>query len=102
MNCGNVFSQSTVPVCPLCGQAVSVSRSRGEDVDTQVERHISSGCRHHVLQRPPPRPSSSCTQRGCKRRDLVPYTCPQCERTVCIRHRQPMDHPCHPPVIPVH
>ena len=98
--------QSRVPECPLCGQPVRVSRGRGETVETQVERHIASGCRDHVVLELTPHSSSSscasrtktwCTHKGCKRKDLVPYTCPQCERIVCIRHRQPMDHPCHPP-----
>ena len=97
------FMQSKVPDCPLCGQPVSMSRSQGEDVNAQVERHIASGCRDHVVL-PQPRRSTltSCTHRGCRRRDLVPYTCPRCERVVCIRHRQPMDHPCLPPAIAVH
>ena len=95
--------QSKVPQCPLCGQSVLVSRSRGEDVNSQMERHITSGCRELVVL-PEPRRSSlvSCTHRGCKRRDLVPYMCPNCERVVCIRHRQPLDHPCNPQPISVH
>lgn len=99
--CVCVFVQTRVPVCPLCSQAVSVSRSRGEDVDSQVERHIMSGCKDHLVVPASQRRPVSCPHRGCKRRDLVPYTCPQCTRTVCIRHRHPMDHACQAPIISV-
>ena len=89
-------------MCPLCNQPISIAKSRGESEDEQVEKHIMSGCTQYVMAPPKKSKTNRCSHGGCKRKDLVPYTCPQCERVVCLRHRQPTDHKCMPIAIPVH
>ncbi|VBB31479.1 unnamed protein product [Acanthocheilonema viteae] len=82
-----------VPVCPLCSKPVPVAR--GERPDKRVSDHIDSNCKSN--------PASAlkgkiytyhCSQRNCKKRELVSIKCNQCGRNFCLKHRFPADHDC--------
>ena len=81
----------SVPICPLCGQAVPVRL--GEPPDARVERHIADGC-----TKPKNTTQSiyihSCNLVGCSRKEAVPCKCKACAMNFCLRHRQPDTHGC--------
>ncbi|OUM63883.1 hypothetical protein PIROE2DRAFT_9487, partial [Piromyces sp. E2] len=58
-----------------------------------VNKHISEGC-------PDPGTSTSkstkkvCQYKGCKTAQLIPFVCPKCKKSFCIKHRLDMDHDC--------
>ena len=81
----------TVPVCPLCGQAVPVRA--GEPPDVRVERHIADGC---TTPKAITRPifTHSCSVAGCSRKEAVPCACKYCALNFCFTHRQPDSHSC--------
>ena len=85
--------QSRIPSCPLCHQLVL--KPRGETANDQIERHITSGCTALVvtsaLER---RRAKRCRHQHCRRRELIPFTCPECRQSFCSRHRHSFDHHC--------
>ncbi|XP_055966768.1 AN1-type zinc finger protein 1 [Sorex fumeus] len=44
--------------------------------------------------------SYPCSFRDCTERELVPVTCPYCEKNFCLRHRHQSDHECEKLEIP--
>ena len=70
-------------------------RSKGQALNDQVERHIVSGCQELVATKPKERKRANrCTYNNCRRREMVPFVCPQCERVYCLGHRHALDHKC--------
>eukprot|EP00730_Choanoeca_flexa_P017100 TRINITY_DN8192_c0_g1_i3.p1 TRINITY_DN8192_c0_g1~~TRINITY_DN8192_c0_g1_i3.p1 ORF type:complete len:251 (+),score=41.44 TRINITY_DN8192_c0_g1_i3:19-771(+) len=84
------FEDARSHKCPLCHQQLAVRR--GEDPNVTVERHIAQGCATGKAKTGGI--SSSCTFKGCKKKELVPMTCKDCRKQFCIRHRFPDDHNC--------
>lgn len=80
-----------VPVCPLCNVPVPVAP--GESPDVRVGRHIDNDCRSDPALAKRSR-VNRCVARNCKKRDLTSIKCPDCQLTVCIKHRLPEDHDC--------
>jgi predicted nucleic acid binding AN1-type Zn finger protein len=78
-------------ICPVCGKIVPIKRD--EDPNIRVNKHISDGC-------PDPGTSTStstkkvCQFKGCKTAQLIPFVCPKCKKSFCIKHRLDMDHNC--------
>jgi len=78
-------------ICPVCGKIVPIKRD--EDPNIRVNKHISEGC-------PDPGTSTStstkkvCQYKGCKTAQLIPFVCPKCKKSFCIKHRLDMDHNC--------
>ena len=87
------LSQSRVPICPICNQMITRS-NKEQSVNDRVERHILSGCKELVMAAPKKNKANRCTHKGCRRRELIPFVCPQCERVFCLRHRHTLDHEC--------
>jgi len=52
----------------------------------KVNKHINDGC-------PDPGTSTSkstkkvCQFKGCKTAQLIPFVCPKCKKSFCIKHR---------------
>jgi len=96
-NCKNVVEKdSRLPQCPLCMQYLSKG-VRGVDDNAQVERHIQSNCKLHLLTNSKPK-KNKCATSKCKQRSLIPFTCGSCYQQFCVRHRHPGDHACFKPM----
>ena len=88
-NCGDVIDKDNrLPQCPLCMKFIE----KGDDDNTQVERHIRSGCKDLVMTK---RTKHKCAITGCKQKNLIPFQCDNCLGSFCVRHRHPADHKCH-------
>lgn len=88
-----ICTQTRAVVCPLCNKVIV--RSRHQPLNDQVERHILSGCKDLVAVEPKERKRANrCTYKNCRRRELLPFVCPQCERVYCLGHRHALDHEC--------
>uniref|UniRef100_A0A0R3S1J1 AN1-type domain-containing protein n=1 Tax=Elaeophora elaphi TaxID=1147741 RepID=A0A0R3S1J1_9BILA len=82
-----------VPVCPLCNKPVPVARE--ENPDRRVSDHIDSNCESNpAIALKGKIYTYHCSQRHCKKRELVPIKCNQCKRNFCLKHRFPADHHC--------
>ncbi|KAK2566283.1 AN1-type zinc finger protein 2B, partial [Acropora cervicornis] len=79
-----------VPVCPICNHIIK--KSKNEDINSQVERHILSGCKSLVVAKP--KKSNKCSLKTCRQHGLMPFVCPECNKNHCIRHRHAEDHFC--------
>ncbi|XP_046859825.1 AN1-type zinc finger protein 2A-like isoform X2 [Xenia sp. Carnegie-2017] len=88
----NYVTDVQVPVCPLCGQMVK--KSRHQDANVQVAYHIQSGCKELVVNQKVKK-EGRCSFKGCKKHEMIPFTCDQCHRQFCVRHRHAQDHLCH-------
>ncbi|CAG0918034.1 unnamed protein product [Notodromas monacha] len=81
-----------VPVCPLCGIAVPVKR--GEQPDIKVGEHIDNNCNSDVALSRKKVYANKCSMKGCKRKEMVPISCPDCGQNFCLSHRLGADHKC--------
>ena len=79
----------TVPICPLCQEAVPVKP--GEDANVTMEQHIAGGCPKPVK---PAVFTHRCNYGKCKKKELVQCVCKGCGLNHCIKHRQPGAHRC--------
>jgi len=86
---GQYKKNRTVPVCPLCQEAVPCKP--GEDANAKMERHIASGCAKPVKQAVF---THRCNYGKCKKKELVQCICKGCGLNHCIKHRQPDAHRC--------
>ncbi|XP_004208551.2 AN1-type zinc finger protein 2B-like isoform X1 [Hydra vulgaris] len=82
--------ENYLPQCPLCFQYV-VKGINGNDDNTQVERHIESGCKILIQEK---RKKNKCSRSGCKLTSLIPIQCNNCYQSYCVGHRHPADHRC--------
>ena len=80
-----------VPVCPLCNVPVPISF--GESPDLKVGKHIDNDCRSDPALEKRSK-LNRCVAKNCKKRDLTSIKCPNCQMTVCIKHRLAEDHDC--------
>lgn len=82
-------NQFQLPTCPICDQTVSFLDGN-RNPDEAISRHIDSGCKN------PKKPKSSnlCSKKGCKKKELVPIKCKDCDKVFCLRHRLAEDHSC--------
>ncbi|CAI4223428.1 unnamed protein product [Auanema sp. JU1783] len=78
-----------VPVCPLCDKPVPTPK--GVQPDFQVNEHIQNNCEKIAK---PKIFTNKCSSKGCKKRELVPVTCPKCKLNFCLAHRHEKDHEC--------
>ncbi|KAM3723052.1 AN1-type zinc finger protein 2B [Dirofilaria immitis] len=92
--CQSSYKTDTqVPVCPLCSKPIPVTR--GERPDKRVGDHIDSNCKSNpAIALKGKIYTYHCSQRNCKKRELVSIKCGQCGRNFCLRHRFPTDHNC--------
>ncbi|ORY87171.1 hypothetical protein LY90DRAFT_498412 [Neocallimastix californiae] len=78
-------------ICPLCGKIVPIKRD--EDPNIRVNKHINDNCSD-----PGTSTSTStkktCQYKGCKTKQLIPFVCPKCKKSFCIKHRLDIDHNC--------
>ncbi|CAJ0582054.1 unnamed protein product, partial [Mesorhabditis spiculigera] len=78
-----------VPVCPMCSQPVPCPK--GSSIDALVDQHINNNCpatkKKRIFK-------NQCTKTGCKKRELVPFTCSTCRQNFCVSHRHEVDHDC--------
>ncbi|XP_046853168.1 AN1-type zinc finger protein 2A-like [Xenia sp. Carnegie-2017] len=92
-NCQSAYKKDVqVPVCPLCNKPIPVKR--GEPPDIKVGEHIDRDCLSDPAKENRKLNANRCSAKGCKKRELVPITCPSCRRNYCLRHRHPQDHNC--------
>lgn len=87
---GSETNDSKIPQCPLCGKFIEKGLF-GEDDNSQVERHILSGCTERILTK---RKKNRCNFGKCRTASLIPFHCSDCYSYFCVRHRHPLDHHC--------
>uniref|UniRef100_A0A4P6D7F7 Putative zinc finger an1 type protein rhodnius neglectus n=1 Tax=Rhodnius prolixus TaxID=13249 RepID=A0A4P6D7F7_RHOPR len=81
-----------VPVCPLCNKPVSSSRGQrpdiavGHHIDNDCQSDPAVGCRQVFKHR--------CALKGCKKKEVVPIKCNDCNFNYCVTHRHSTDHNC--------
>jgi len=85
-----IDKDSKLPRCPLC-QHYILKGINGQDDNTQVERHIQSGCQELIMKK---RKKNRCMHDRCREVNLIPLHCNNCYRSFCVRHRHPDDHRC--------
>ncbi|WKY09024.1 hypothetical protein Q1695_001853 [Nippostrongylus brasiliensis] len=89
-NCKNVYKKDVqVPICPLCDKPVPTPK--GVSPDVQVNEHILNNCASNQKKKIF---SNKCSVQGCKKKELVPITCPSCRHNFCLGHRHEKDHNC--------
>ena len=88
----DVIENRIVPECPLCG--VTVPLRRGQDPNVVIDKHISQGCKDPGKAATSPVYTNACHMLGCKRKEVVPFRCKDCQWNYCIKHRSPLDHDC--------
>lgn len=82
-----------VPLCPLCNTPVPYKR--GELPDNAMSAHIDRDCKSDPAEeRRRKIYSNKCSMKGCKQKELIPFTCQKCRLNYCIRHRHETDHNC--------
>ncbi|VDP20941.1 unnamed protein product [Onchocerca flexuosa] len=82
-----------VPICPLCSKPIPIAR--GEPPDKRVSDHIDSNCKSNpAIALKGKIYTYHCSQRNCKKRELVSIKCNQCGQNFCLKHRFPADHDC--------
>lgn len=79
-----------VPTCPLCRQALPVSR--GMDADQRVNKHIEMECQSEKKFKM--KSSALCNFASCRVKELVPVICETCHLHFCLNHRFPDQHNC--------
>ncbi|KAH8266635.1 hypothetical protein KR018_004800 [Drosophila ironensis] len=80
-----------VPICPLCREPVPTPP--GVEPDVTVGQHIDQQCKSESKKIY----TNRCHAKGCKRKELIPVKCSQCQLNFCLRHRHTSDHNCQPP-----
>ncbi|KJH53640.1 hypothetical protein DICVIV_00068 [Dictyocaulus viviparus] len=89
-NCTSAYRKNVqVPVCPLCNKPVPTPKNVSPDV--QVNEHILNNCLVRTKKKVF---SNKCTFKGCRRKEVVPITCPSCKKNFCLTHRHESDHQC--------
>jgi hypothetical protein len=83
------ITNSLVPLCPLCGQGVSVGKN--QEINQVMEEHLINGCRTKEQREIM---ANRCQKKGCKKSELVPFNCSKCHHQYCSKHRSPFDHQC--------
>ncbi|XP_076996537.1 AN1-type zinc finger protein 2A isoform X2 [Tamandua tetradactyla] len=83
-----------VPLCPLCNSPIPVRR--GELPDRVVGEHMDQRCQYAPGKGKAKIFTYHCSKEGCKKKEMLPVTCDQCQRNFCIQHRHPLDHGCKP------
>lgn len=76
--------KNTMPKCPLCGMFVKIAAN--ENPDAVMDLHIKSGCKVSLLDKESENKKVSCSMAHCKRKELIPITCPSCKLTFCIQY----------------
>uniref|UniRef100_A0AC35TUE5 AN1-type domain-containing protein n=1 Tax=Rhabditophanes sp. KR3021 TaxID=114890 RepID=A0AC35TUE5_9BILA len=88
-NCEKGLSKDVkVPVCPLCEKPVPVGKN--EDANIKINTHIENGCpssKRKIF-------TNKCNAENCKKKELIPIICRDCNLNYCISHRASMDHNC--------
>ncbi|KAK0419235.1 hypothetical protein QR680_014031 [Steinernema hermaphroditum] len=85
-----------VPVCPLCSKPVPTGRN--ENADLKVSEHIDRDCQADPAKKIAYK--NRCSVKGCRKKELIPITCPDCRQNFCITHRHTTDHKCPGPPPP--
>ncbi|GFR87670.1 AN1-type zinc finger protein 2B [Elysia marginata] len=81
-----------IPVCPLCNRPCPLLK--GELPDVVVGRHIESDCQSDPAKERRKVYTNKCSQKGCKKKELIPVKCETCHQNFCLRHRHERDHEC--------
>lgn len=79
-------------VCPICAKAIKLSAA--DDPNTVFERHTRQGCDPSNYAKVHQRPR--CPAQGCREKlgAINTYTCKECGKQVCLKHRFAQDHQC--------
>merc|ERR1711976_113820 len=93
-NCANADSfraskNVQIPVCPICSRDVPFVNS-ARNPDEAISQHIDSGCQIRKKHKNPNR----CKFKGCKKKELIPITCRDCQQNFCLQHKFGPDHNC--------
>ncbi|XP_037670026.1 AN1-type zinc finger protein 2A isoform X1 [Choloepus didactylus] len=81
-----------VPVCPLCNSPVPVRK--GELPDVVVGEHMDRHCQCNPVKTKAKIFTHRCSKEGCRKKEMLPLACDQCQSNFCIQHRHPLDHGC--------
>jgi len=86
----NAENSFQIPVCPICLKNVSFLDSN-RNPDDAINNHIELGCKQNPRKKIY---TNSCNFKHCKKKELIPIRCSNCEITFCLRHRLAEDHEC--------
>lgn len=80
--------------CPVCAKSVKFDKS--QDVNTVWEAHHLNECSQIAVDPKKKPPKKSCARLGCRTVLGISntYTCPKCQKLVCLSHRIPEEHNC--------
>ena len=70
-----------IPVCPICGQNVPFLNGM-RNPDQAISAHIDGGCRTKKKKS-----ANRCSMKGCKKKELIPITCRECNLNFCLHGR---------------
>lgn len=84
--------ETSTIVCPVCAKAVKLSAA--DDPNVVFERHTRSDCDPSNYAKVHQRPR--CPAHGCREKlgAINTYTCKECGKQVCLKHRFAEDHQC--------
>lgn len=79
-------------VCPICAKAIKLSAA--DNPNTLFEQHTRQGCDPSNYAKVHQRPR--CPAHGCREKlgAINTYTCKECSKQVCLKHRFAQDHQC--------
>ncbi|CAH1394128.1 unnamed protein product [Nezara viridula] len=81
-----------VPICPLCNNPVPSKRH--EPPDIAVSAHIDRDCESDPAVGRRKVYINKCSMNACRKKEIVPFVCPNCSQNFCVTHRHPSDHEC--------
>jgi predicted nucleic acid binding AN1-type Zn finger protein len=93
---GKQGSDNQVIVCPVCQQPVpGVStfavKENAYKVNFLLNRHIVQGCPSESKKS---KSAKECSLSNCRKTELIPFKCNECDGQFCSKHRLTMDHNC--------
>lgn len=91
-------SNFVLPTCPLCNKQVPFT-NQFRSPDEAISNHIDQGCAAPGGKKSPNKKKKEkspgqCTKKGCKKKELVPITCKECNQVFCLTHRYKDSHDC--------
>lgn len=92
-NCPESYKKDNqVPICPLCNKPIPIKP--GQSADVEVGNHIDRDCQSDPAKEKRKIFTNRCSSKGCKSKELIPFTCSNCKKNFCIKHRLEVDHSC--------
>lgn len=85
------LDSSQIPTCPICKKQVPFL-DKHRSPDEAISACIDSGCKSPKKEKK--FDPHKCCKKGCKKKELVPIKCGDCQQNFCIAHRTADSHNC--------